>query len=485
MQSRPHNSEKIDNAHKWLKIYFNTISHGEITLEYLRTSLFKHIKKFPDLIKELDLSQKGYLTSEDIWNFMKRYKIKCSSAHAYSLIKLYDSDGDGKLSENDILFIISPCILKAKQKSEDKLGNYGIALLFSMLLEKEIELINKLSDIAEKLNELNLSAFDVFSLVVLHSPKNEQNSFNSLCLLEYFLINHADTTVDSVDLIIRRLDRDKDNKVSYMDFMNSIYFHSILILEKYRSDNSEKERHTNNLIEEIQEKTPPPKRKPEIPVISGTKYSYKKLNGKHSKSQGHTKKAFKQKLHLSDLSPNEKDIEKPYKKIENEKILEMVKTLMNSIKKLEKEKQELAQRIDFTYTKAWKILEPNLKTEKIDAETLKNKFLDLGVKYELIKNIPILLKILKIPDNILTKTVFSNSLLSPQKKSYRNLIKIREKIEETVPPLKNKLGQHTRKTLCWVFELALEYAGIYKEISENFKKLVGELGGKITREKVF
>eukprot|EP01022_Parablepharisma_sp_SALTPOND_P008184 TRINITY_DN135344_c1_g1_i1.p1 TRINITY_DN135344_c1_g1~~TRINITY_DN135344_c1_g1_i1.p1 ORF type:complete len:596 (-),score=53.28 TRINITY_DN135344_c1_g1_i1:828-2615(-) len=446
--------QKAKNAHQWLWEWFNTISDGEATLEYLRVALQKHISKLPQLFSELDPERKNYMTTEDLWGFMRKYKLKATPAHAYCITKLYDSDGDGKVTDEDVRIMIMPTVLRSKRAASDQLGTYGMALLFSMLISKEIDLIDQLSLVADSLAKYGLSAHDIYSCI-----PTDSGSLTALTLLEYFSKYHTPTTVDSVDLIIRRLDRDKDNKISYLDFMNSLYFHSVLMVEQKTARAAEQDA----LVEEML-KTPPRRKKP-AEDLSGTKLFLRKKALRESKV---IEKTPREKL-VFDTEP------KPLikKRLMTQENAELLKLLMQRIKALEKEKQELAQRVDFTVDKAWETLAPE-KGRKVEIKGLDRKLCQLGVKEESIRNLDALIEtVVKGDKQYLTKTDFAEKIISPQKKAYRNLLKTRGESEKKLSERRKKkgLGAHTRKVLAWVLELALENAGNCKNIKEQLQRL--------------
>lgn len=439
-------SEKKERAcHKWLYDWFNEIYRGESALEGIRISLQDQIGKLPKFVSDFGSDTKGLLTTKDLWKFIQGQKLSGTSEHAYCIMKLYQSERDEKLAEDDIRRMIIPTVLRSERNYSTQFGSTDFVQLFTILISKEINFINQLSQMSVSLSKLNCSAYEIFSLILTNSHPSSANEMNSLNLMEYFSrVHNSDISADFADLVIRRLDRDKDNVISYLDFMNTVYCHNI----------QEFEQRTERILSAL--KTPAKSRRL-VEHTSGEKIIYKKLNeNRKSVNQvSRSKPSFNQKLY------------NPTTYNKSKEIASMLKKFIHKAKILEKEKQELAERIDFTITKAWEIFSPE-DNFRICITDFSKKCRELGVKgysvNEYIDNIKNITK-----DNYITKSVFEEYLLMPQRRAYRKLLRTRDKTDQEIMVLSKGLGFHTMKLLTWVLELSLEHIDDTKCLKESLK----------------
>jgi len=436
------NESNTKHCHSWLYDLFHTIYKNEIELECIRVSLNSYAKDLPVLFLQLDPDKRGFITSKSLWEFMRKQRLPVRSEHAYCILKLYHTEKDEKLTENDIRTMIMPTVLRFNNDYSNKIQSTDIMFLFSMLLSKEIAFIDELSIIISSLSKYGHSVYDVYSLLLSSISNKNENIITSLTLMEYFERVHAiEITADYADLIIRRLDRDKDNKISYIDFINSLYFHNV----------QEIEQRTSRIIRKETSLRTPSRRRVTIEENSSKKSTYKRMSvNRESANQ------------LSYIKPLFNPIQDGVKVNKNKEIKEQLKRFIHRSKKLEKEREELAERIDFTIRKAWSIFSPEGEY-KIKAIDFRNKCLELKISDA---NIELFLKTIQRSDYV-TKSEFEEQVL-PNKKAYRKLLKVREKTDQKAIPLSTKIYAHTKKLLVWVLELAFEHI---KEIQELRKEL--------------
>ena len=121
-------------------------------------------------------SKETFITSSDIFQFLKDNNINISVRDSYLLIKLYDSNTDGKLSFTEFINGILPqdddnlrreC---ASRKSYDTGKNnklpYDIEYGVSRIFEEEINALNQINNLKAELNNyLDFSPLEAFKYI--------------------------------------------------------------------------------------------------------------------------------------------------------------------------------------------------------------------------------------------------------------------------------------------------------------------------------
>eukprot|EP00826_Nyctotherus_ovalis_P024617 TRINITY_DN19009_c0_g1_i2.p1 TRINITY_DN19009_c0_g1~~TRINITY_DN19009_c0_g1_i2.p1 ORF type:complete len:209 (-),score=29.55 TRINITY_DN19009_c0_g1_i2:17-643(-) len=181
--SKSANEHKVNYCHSWLRKLFHTIYQNETTLEHLRVALHNQVKEFTSLFSKLDINDKHFLTSNDLWEFMQQQKLAATSEHAYSILKLH-TDNE-RLTEDSLRSMLMPTVLRSSHDYMHQ-ANACELTLFSMYLAKEIEFINDLSAVIGSLGKRGISVYDAYSLVLSNISRENESAITSLNVMEYY-----------------------------------------------------------------------------------------------------------------------------------------------------------------------------------------------------------------------------------------------------------------------------------------------------------
>jgi Ca2+-binding EF-hand superfamily protein len=167
-----------------------------------------------ELFRLLNKDRKDYLNVNDFRAFLGN--IDYSEDHLRQFIHNYDYDKDYALSFDEFATVLK-FTKTINYINEDK-GNSSE--IFNKLLIKEFELISNLAKIAkELLNSKDFTTYEAFLLV-----QNNVLKYIDDESLKGFLSKNGNTMDDKhIATIMKRLDLDKDGKVSYDEFQN-IFF---------------------------------------------------------------------------------------------------------------------------------------------------------------------------------------------------------------------------------------------------------------------
>ena len=164
----------------------------------------------------LDIDKKNKINYLDILNFLKNKNIFCTDNEVKLLLLFYDDDLDTNLNFNEFINLIES---KSSPKKEYKENNeplsFAIEYSLTKLLEKEIFYSRKIISLFEDIK--GFSDFNIHK--IFHYLKDDNNNFiNSQDIIKFLNYNYVSFIDNDIDLIFKRLDKAKDNKINLCEF---------------------------------------------------------------------------------------------------------------------------------------------------------------------------------------------------------------------------------------------------------------------------
>ena len=208
-------------TYPWLSTflsYFKTIKQYDIKIESYRSSISSNQDFSPiALFSYLDKNFKSFLTLNDFKLFLSSENINFDEAKLRKLIHNFDKDGDFSLNLKEFSYLIQS---KKKKIKNEFYSNYQNELSeeikndFKNILEREMELIQELNDIAKKIiNSEIFSTYEAFTLIVGIDKYITKKNFG-----KFLNENYCDINDEEVEQIMFRIDADNDDKISYEEF---------------------------------------------------------------------------------------------------------------------------------------------------------------------------------------------------------------------------------------------------------------------------
>ncbi|KAL4441552.1 hypothetical protein ABPG74_021484 [Tetrahymena malaccensis] len=187
--------------------------------------------KLGDIYKILDKTQKGFISSLNLEDFLKKINIQTSINDIYLLMRRYDLDNDGQLRFTDIAEAITPKqseYAKLLNKRESYLeGDIQIDEVYSyetMKLLKELFLILIESEqIVEQIRyalkqHRSFSFQECFGMI----DQDQDGFINQAELQHFFEKNNVFCSDKELKMLIQRFDLDRDNKISFGEFVQEL-----------------------------------------------------------------------------------------------------------------------------------------------------------------------------------------------------------------------------------------------------------------------
>ena len=252
-------------AYPWLNTflsYFKTIKTYDTEIESFRSSISSIPEFTPlSLFTYLDKNLKSFLSLNDFKSFLSSENVEFDEIKLRKLIHNFDKDGDFSLNLKEFTYLIQS---KRKKIKNEYFPNLKLELNQEMkndlktILEKEMDLIKELNDIAKEIiNSENFSTYEAFTLIVGKEKYITKKNFG-----KFLNDNYMEISEEDVEQIMFRIDADNDDKISYEEFkeifftLNDDNFYNNKnntnneIANKYLNLEEEKE---NNIYEKIEE----------------------------------------------------------------------------------------------------------------------------------------------------------------------------------------------------------------------------------------
>lgn len=207
------------------------LADGEASAEITRQVLNNQLGFDPySLFRNLDTELKGWIDSINIIDFLGRFSIYCNSFDAQQIIFQYDADLSGTLSYSEFInMIISEKnnVLRNSTLSSTfrsiVVVPYDVEFSFARLLEKELDYVKCLNAAIRELNlRYDFNVLEAFKALDVYNIDN----LNADSIRKFLIRNYISPSESDVLNIVKRLDIDRDYRVTYIEFKGLISCYS-------------------------------------------------------------------------------------------------------------------------------------------------------------------------------------------------------------------------------------------------------------------
>ena len=201
--------------------FIYSVAEGEKEIEQARILLSEN-RDFDPLtgFRAIDRVGLGFVSYLDIRDFLEKNRVYASTAEISALIKQYDSDSDGRLTLNEFYQVVLPSTSTVlRDLALSRLPSVRLSLdaefQLSRLLEKELSFQRRL-----ELSRRDLALrYDFSSVSGFSSIDYPSTSLISRDKLHSFLSRNGKIVFnDHVDAVLRRIDVDGDERLSFSEF---------------------------------------------------------------------------------------------------------------------------------------------------------------------------------------------------------------------------------------------------------------------------
>ena len=195
-----------------------TLAEEERNVEVTRQVLTENKDYNPyQIFCFLDNGKKNKINDLDLFDFLRNKNIFTTENEIKLLILFYDDDLDTNLNLEEFINLIES---KSSNKKEIKENNdepisFPIEYSLTKLLEKEIIYTRKILSLFEDLK--GFSDFNIHN--IFHYIKNNNNNFITVQdIVKFFNENYISFIDNDIDLIFKRIDKARDNKIDLCEF---------------------------------------------------------------------------------------------------------------------------------------------------------------------------------------------------------------------------------------------------------------------------
>lgn len=200
-------------------------AEGEQEIEKARINLCDN-REFEPLscFKQLDRCSNGYLNFIDFRDFFDKKRINVSDKDIHQLIRQYDSDSDARLLISDFQQLVLPSTNIYLRDTAVKRSAYlhisqDVEYLLIRLLEKEAVFQHKLESLKYGLvMRSDYKNLDGFRCIDFRS----ESYLTRDNLIDFFRRHAMAVYEDDIDALLRRLDTDGDEMLSYSEFVDAV-----------------------------------------------------------------------------------------------------------------------------------------------------------------------------------------------------------------------------------------------------------------------
>ena len=194
-----------------------TLAEEERNVEVTRQVLTENKDYNPyQIFCFLDNGKKNKINDLDLFDFLRNKNIFTTENEIKLLILFYDDDLDTNLNFEEFINLIES---KTSNKKEIKENNdepisFPIEYSLTKLLEKEIIYTRKILSLFEDLK--GFSDFNIHN--IFHYIKNNNNFITFQDIVKFFNENYISFIDNDIDLIFKRIDKARDNKIDLCEF---------------------------------------------------------------------------------------------------------------------------------------------------------------------------------------------------------------------------------------------------------------------------
>ena len=210
---------KIIMEEKILRL-FSFISKLEQASQVRRKVLTDYYDFNPQKIfKILDTENKGFINSDDIFQYLENHHIPYTDESVQLLILFFDTDFDGVLSFQEFVPLIKNESALENKKNNIKINtnedmSFNIEYCLTKLFGKEIELNMYIINILSQINDnKEISLQEIFRNISMN--KNYITSNDIRNFLDNNKIEYSESQIND---IMKRLDINKDGKIDFNEF---------------------------------------------------------------------------------------------------------------------------------------------------------------------------------------------------------------------------------------------------------------------------
>ena len=205
-----------------LAAFLREAAYGEQQLDGCREHLVRSPAFDPlQCFQLLDTRASGCLASLDLRLFLSKHKVHISPEEAHALAKAMGADTSGRVAYSGFLAFILPANRwereKAIQKEATSLG-FQEEYALVRLLEREVELTRQLTPLRQKLL-CDVSLLEAFRTL---EDAGNYSYWTSKQVLHFSEEQGFGLDDRSLKGLFRRLDRNRDGKIDYADFADSL-----------------------------------------------------------------------------------------------------------------------------------------------------------------------------------------------------------------------------------------------------------------------
>lgn len=207
------------------------LADGEAAVEVTRQVLANQIGfDAYNLFRLLDVEVKGWVDSVNIIDFLRRHNVYCGTFDAQQIVFQYDADLSGTLSYSEFVnMVVSErnSYLRNTSLSNTSRGilpvPYDVEFSLVRLLEKELDYVKCLNGSVRELNlRYDFNALDAFKSLDIYNIDN----VNSESVRKFLIRNFITPSESDLSNIVKRLDLDRDFRVTYTEFKSLLSSYS-------------------------------------------------------------------------------------------------------------------------------------------------------------------------------------------------------------------------------------------------------------------
>mmetsp|Transcript_25634 Transcript_25634/g.44858 ORF Transcript_25634/g.44858 Transcript_25634/m.44858 type:complete len:677 (-) Transcript_25634:2399-4429(-) len=215
----------VETSTRLAELFWSVIE-GERQVEIVRQVLAELEAFSPyGVFRQLDHFNNGYLTSADLVDFLRKSSVDVGEREGYLLLRACDSNSDGRLSYSDFTYAVLPDslphreLVKARAQYDDEGINGEVLYALVRVFERELQYLRDIESRKEHLicrPDFNL--LDAFRRV-----DQLDDSWLSRDSVRRFLLMHEfSATSEDLDAFMRRIDKDHDEQISYLEFVDCV-----------------------------------------------------------------------------------------------------------------------------------------------------------------------------------------------------------------------------------------------------------------------